>query len=58
MDLLKISLEWAKDEIFSARFFILFGFFFVCASFGFWQLGNKSSQRHLSTPFWSVVLYS
>ena len=52
MDLLKISLEWAKDEVFSARFFILFGFFFVCASFGFWQLESRSSQRHLSTPFY------
>ena len=50
MDLLKISLEWAKDEIFSARFFILFGFFFVCASFGFWQLGKQELAKAFIYP--------
>ena len=33
MDLLKISPEWAKDEVFLLDSLFFFGFFFVCASF-------------------------
>lgn len=50
MDIIKISLEWAKDEIFSARFFILFGLLFICASFGFWQLGKQELAKAFIYP--------
>ncbi|MEO0896862.1 MAG: hypothetical protein AAFY71_10715 [Bacteroidota bacterium] len=40
MDILKISLEWAKEEVFSSAFFILFGFIFIGATIAFWQMGK------------------
>ena len=40
MEILKVATEWAKAEVFSARFFILFSILFLSASIGFWQLGK------------------
>ena len=40
MDILKAATDWAKAEIFSTPFFILFGLVFMSASFGFWKLGK------------------
>lgn len=40
MDALKLSTDWAKAELFSTPFFILFGLVFMAASLGFWQLGK------------------
>ena len=35
MDILKLANEWAKAEIFSSKFFILFGLVFLAGSIGF-----------------------
>lgn len=50
MDLLKISIEWAKDEFFSSKFFILFGIVFLTAALGFWQLGKSETAKAFLYP--------
>lgn len=50
MELLKTATDWAKAELFSTPFFILFGFMFITASFGFWQLGKTDIARAYIIP--------
>lgn len=50
MDILKAATDWAKAELFSTPFFILFGVAFMAASFGFWQLGKTDMARAYITP--------
>lgn len=47
---MKAAIEWAKGEVFSSRFFLLFGLFFVMASLGFWQLGRSEVARAFVVP--------
>lgn len=50
MELLKIATEWAKAEVFSTRFFILFAIGFLIASVGFWQLGKTDLAKAYIIP--------
>lgn len=50
MDILKISVGWAKDELFSTPFFMLFGGLFILASIGFWQLGKTEMAKAYIIP--------
>lgn len=50
MDVLKLAKEWAKDEVFSTRFFIFFAILFLIASIGFWQLGKTELSRAYIVP--------
>jgi len=50
MDILKTSIEWAKAEVFSTQFFILFGVLFIMAGIGFWQLGKSEIARAYIIP--------
>ena len=50
MDILTISINWAKDEVFSSRFFILFAIMFLLAAAGFWYLGKTEMARAFITP--------
>ena len=50
MDLLNLSTEWAKNEVFSTRFFILFAILFLVASIGFWQLGKTDLAKAYIIP--------
>ena len=50
MDILKTATDWAKDEVFSSQFFILFGIVFVLATIGFWQLGKTEVARSYIYP--------
>lgn len=50
MEILKTALEWAKDELFSAWIFILFGILFVVAAAGFWQLGKTDLSKAFIFP--------
>jgi len=50
MELLKISLEWARAEVFSTRFFILFALLFFSGSIGFWQLGRTELAKAYVIP--------
>ncbi len=50
MEILKLAIEWAKAEVFSTRFFILFAILFIIASIGFWQLGKLDIARAYIIP--------
>ncbi len=50
MDILKSATDWAKAELFSTPFFILFGAIFMVASVGFWQLGKTDMARAYIIP--------
>ncbi|MEM7513985.1 MAG: hypothetical protein AAF388_23860 [Bacteroidota bacterium] len=50
MDILKTATDWAKDEVFSTQFFILFGLMFVVATIGFWYLGKTDLARAFIYP--------
>lgn len=50
MDILKAATDWAKAELFSTPFFVLFGIVFMAASFGFWQLGKTEVARAYIVP--------
>ncbi|MEL6537676.1 MAG: hypothetical protein AAFQ98_19805 [Bacteroidota bacterium] len=50
MDILKVATEWAKDEVFSSRFFIVFGVMFALATLGFWQLGRTEVAKAFVYP--------
>ena len=50
MEILKAATEWAKAEAFSARFIILFGFMFIIATVGFWQLGKTEVAKAFVSP--------
>lgn len=50
MELLNLSTEWAKAEVFSTRFFIFFAIVFLIASVGFWQLGKTDLAKAYIIP--------
>lgn len=50
MDILKSAQDWAKSELFSTPFFVLFGIGFVAASIGFWHLGKTDLARAYIIP--------
>ena len=50
MDILKAATDWAKAEVFSTQFFILFGGLFLLASIGFWQIGKTELARAYIIP--------
>ena len=50
MEILKTAIEWAKAEVFSSQFFILFGVLFVLATIGFWQLGKTEMAKAFVFP--------
>lgn len=50
MDILKAAIDWAKAEIFSSSFFIVFGLLFIAISIGFWQLGKTDLAKAYITP--------
>lgn len=50
MELLKAATDWAKSEVFSSMFFILFGIFFLIAAIIFWQLGKTELAKAFIYP--------
>ena len=50
MEVLKLATEWAKDEVFSSKFFILFGILFLVSTIGFWQLGKTEMAKAFIFP--------
>lgn len=50
MDILKTAIDWAKAEVFSTSFFIVFGTVFIIASVGFWQLGKTDLAKAYVIP--------
>lgn len=50
MEILKTATDWARAEVFSSSFFILFGIMFMVASIGFWYLGKTEISKSYITP--------
>ena len=50
MEILKTATDWAKTEVFSSAFFIIFGVVFVLASIGFWQMGKTDMAKAYIIP--------
>lgn len=50
MEVLKVAQEWAKAEVFSTRFFIIFAILLLAASVGFWQLGKTELAKAYIIP--------
>lgn len=50
MEILKTAIAWAKAEVFSSTFFILFGVLFMLATIGFWQLGKTDMAKAFVFP--------
>lgn len=50
METVKVATEWAKDEVLSTKFFILFGIVFILACLGFWQLGKSDVAKSFIYP--------
>lgn len=50
MEILKTAVDWARAEVFSSTFFILFGLLFLAASIGFWQIGKSDIAKAYITP--------
>lgn len=50
MEILKIATDWARAEVFSTRFFIIFSVLFLAASIGFWQLGKTELAKAYIIP--------
>ena len=50
MDILKASIDWAREELYSTSFFILFGIIFLFACLGFWQLGKTELAKAYIVP--------
>lgn len=45
-----MATEWAKTEVFSSTFFVLFGIMFLLASLGFWQFGKTDLAKAYIIP--------
>ena len=50
MDILKASIDWARAELYSTSFFILFGIIFLFSCLGFWQLGKTELAKAYIVP--------
>jgi len=50
MEIIKFATDWAKAEVFSARFFIFFALLLLAGSAGFWQLGKTEIARSFIVP--------
>ena len=50
MDILKLSTDWAKSEVFSARIVWLFSLIEIAAAVGFWRLGRTPMAKAFVWP--------
>ncbi len=50
MDILKLSTDWAKAEVFSAKINLLLSLLFFLAAIGFWQLGKTNMAKAFVWP--------
>ncbi|MFK7925097.1 MAG: hypothetical protein AB8H47_24285 [Bacteroidia bacterium] len=50
MDILRAATDWAKAELVSTPFFVLFGLAFIAASLGFWQVGKTDLAKAYIIP--------
>ena len=50
MDMLKLATDWARAEVFSSTFFIIFGVVFILAGVWFWQLWKTQMAKAYILP--------
>ncbi len=50
MDILKVSTDWARAEVFSSKIVLLLSLLFFLAAFGFWQLGKTDMAKAFGWP--------
>ena len=50
IDILKTATDWAKAEMFSSGFFVLFGLAFCLSSYCFWQFGKTDTAKAYVIP--------
>ena len=50
MDIPKLSTDWAKAEVFSAKISLLLSLLFFLAALGFWQLGKTTMAKAFVWP--------
>jgi hypothetical protein len=50
MDILKVSMDWARAEVFSAKVCLLLSLLLFLAAFGFWQLGKTEMAKAFVWP--------
>jgi ABC-2 type transport system permease protein len=50
MDIIKLSTDWARAEIFSARVVLLFSVVQIITATGFWYLGRTAAARAFVWP--------
>ena len=50
MDILKLSIDWAKAEVFSAKISLLLSLLLFLAALGFWQLGKTAMAKAFVWP--------
>jgi hypothetical protein len=50
MDILKLSTDWAKAEVFSAKIVLLLSLLFFLSAVGFWQLGKTAMAKAFVWP--------
>src|SRR5580704_10587168 len=50
MDILKLSIDWARAELFSAKISLLLSLLFLLTAIGFWQLGKTAMAKAFVWP--------
>lgn len=50
MEIIKSATNWAKAELVSTPFFVIFGLVFLAASLGFWQFGKTDMAKVYIIP--------
>ena len=57
MDILKLSTEWAKSEVFSSKVVLLFSLIELSAALGFWYLGRTPMAKSFIWPMLIAGLF-
>jgi ABC-2 type transport system permease protein len=57
MDIIKLSTDWARAEVFSAKIIWLFSIIEIAAAIGFWYLGRTAMAKALGWPFLVAGLF-
>ncbi|SRR5258706_5642719 len=57
MDIIKLSTDWAKAEVFSAKIVLLFSGIEIVAAIGFWILGKTATAKAFGWPLLVAGLF-
>jgi ABC-2 type transport system permease protein len=54
MDILKVSMDWARAEVFSSKVCLLLSLLLFLAAFGFWQSGKTTMAKAFIWPLFAA----